>query len=128
MSNQFKTKEFKELQAKWYAKLEKKGFVDVEQDEDKLKAWHSHRFQNQNNTNDMEAKQEYYRMAGIFLYEHEFKDDWERKVWELHSDGVVSSEISKILKKLNMKHYEDGVYKTVKDLAEVMVKKCQYKR
>lgn len=103
-----KTKKFQALQRKWYKKLENTGFEDIEQNESKLKNWTSARLQaGRNNGNSVEqtmvfneSKEEYYRLAGFFLYDHKFLSKQDHLVWKLHSEGVPIRDISKVLKAL----------------------------
>lgn len=133
----------KKLQKKWYDKLKKEGFVDIEQDEDTLKSWHSQLFINRHTnftekSGKREAKfdatwftsqEEYYRLAGIFLHDHEFKSDIEKLIWELHSAGENKASIYRELVSRNRKVHREGIYKIIKTLANIMVEElCQSKK
>lgn len=128
-----KDKEFKALQTKWYEKLKKKGFEDIETDEDNLKVWHSFFFtdrrENRYTKGSWDSKEEYYRLAGQFLHEHEFIDATDRFIWEHHAAGKNNREILDLLKSRrtkvrNVRHVDSRV----RDLAEEMVKKCLSKK
>lgn len=119
-------KQFDKLKAKWYKKLEKSGFVDIEQDEDHLKQWYSTRFKVVYDPVLFKAKEDYYRLARQFLHEHPFKSKYERLVWEYHSEGVGRREINNILKSKRFKTYTMKVQKTIEDLTKEMItKKCR---
>lgn len=114
------TKEFLALQAKWDKKLKDSGFNDAEQRDGNLKTWSSvYRLKHSDTT--LEAKVEYYRAAGHFLYEYEFSV-FEKKVWELHVQGISMRNIVKVLKEReNMHTYRRKVHETVQRLVKVMM-------
>jgi hypothetical protein len=142
-----KPKSLEKLTAKWYKKLADEGFDDIEQDEDNLKQWHSiyfiarhTNFVGKSSAKEVagnhgklsavqfESQQEYYQLAGAFLYEHKFKNDREKLIWELHASGLPTIEIYQILKERKLKVYRDGLYKVINELAATMVKQCQPKK
>ena len=120
MSQQPKTKEFKELQDEWYEKLKKEGFNDIETDEDNLKQWESYIF-SRYDENLIPFKTEYFRLAGQFLHTHKFKSKKLRKMWKYHSEGYSFNEISE-----KMAHYEgasrSSIHVQVNKLAKEMLK------
>lgn len=126
MSSPFKTKEFKDLEKKWYDKLEKKGFHDIERTD--AVGRESNRLKNdviahvlQTYTPEKFAiKEEYYRLAGQFLHEYKFKSENERTIWKMHSEGTSVRDIIKALKKKGVTAYKDLVHGTIKRLAEEM--------
>lgn len=88
---QFKSKEFKALEALWYQKLAASGFNDIEDTETPergLKAWHSAYFKARYTPDAFEAKRLYFELAQSFLHAHEFESEMERQVWELHCEGL----------------------------------------
>lgn len=98
----------KQLQLKWYGKIKAKGFKDIEDNEGRLKSWSGYKLSD-NRTNPSvnnnyssklwkESQAEYYRLAGHFLHDMEFKSVTHRKVWELHASGLTMREIGKLLK------------------------------
>lgn len=117
------SKEFKEIQDKWYAKLKKEGFEDIEdvsethRPERDLKKWHSFAFQLNNSADDYSDKERYYQLAGQFLHEYEFKNKLERSIWEGHAEGLSIREISRKLNK-----YRDLIFKILKQQREIMLK------
>lgn len=129
MSSPFKTKEFLTLQAKWNKKLEKSGFEDIETKDGLLKGIsHADFFKAHYNQIDAQAKEEYYRNAGYFLYEHKFKTELERKIWELHVEGVGIREIVKILKKKNYNIYKRKCHELLRPLVDILMKKMKAQR
>lgn len=123
MSFQFKSKEFKDLQSKWYSKLKKSGFDDIEVGEKRLRfvgsSWHSE--YRRYNKDKIEAKENYYRLAGQFTYDNVFKDELEKHIWRLHAEGFSIREIAKILKK---KTYKAFVHETLQALEKKMINKA----
>jgi hypothetical protein len=122
------SKAFKELQSKWYGKLKKSGFDDIEQDEEHLKIWHSHFFLSRYDATKYEAKEEYYRMAGHFLNDYKFKTKVEKLIWQYHCDGISLREITDRLKEKGHRAHKNGVHKTVQGLTELMVQSCRSKK
>ena len=118
-----KTKEFKKLQKEWYKKLAKEGFEDIEQDEEHLKQWESGYFLHRYSPDVFAAKQEYFRLAGRFLLEHDFESAFERKVWALYAEGHTLSFIRKRVKSKNKGIMH--IHKTVKKLEAEMLNKCR---
>lgn len=123
MNNQ--AKELKKLQTKWYAKLKKEGFKDVEQPDGNLKVWHSYFFKVHHNETVYQAKEDYYRKAGHFLHEHIFQDSREKLIWTLHTDGISVRNIVKALHKKRYTAYFDLVRNTIKALSQLMLKKSE---
>lgn len=116
-----KSKEFLELQNKWYKKLKTKGFEDIEQDEDKLTRWDSHYFFDRHTKETAEERTEYYRLAGQFLHEYKFADSTERAIWEAHALGSPSHKT--IAPLINKPGYgRNAVWLILKRLREAMFK------
>lgn len=80
------TKEFKDLQAVWDKKLVASGFEDIEQRDGRLKKSSNTKFGASSETA-MAAKEEYFRVAGHFLFDYRFANAVERRIWELHCQG-----------------------------------------
>lgn len=116
-----KDKDLKSLQAEWYAKLKDEGFDDIEQDEEHLKAWHSHMFKAQYSTEAFTAKESYYRAAGKFLHDYRFRTLLERAIWELHANGTTIMAITDSLKGLGYKTYRRHVHETIQRLSKIML-------
>jgi hypothetical protein len=119
-----KSKKFKALQKVWYDKLKKDGFSDIEQEDGKLKAWSSSFTALAKNTVLREAKTEYYRLVGQFLYDHEFDNALEKYVWELHAEAMGSRGIVKKLRSMGAKVTDKMVLKTIRRLVAEMRGKC----
>lgn len=118
----------KKLQTSWYKKLENEGFEDIEQDEDNLKLWSIEFFRTRYNKSLYEAKEEYYRLAGSFLYEYSFKDATDKFIWKLHAQAISTRDIEEKLKATPHKHIKkDAINDIVRKLAKEMIKKCSPK-
>lgn len=116
------SKEFKDLQAKWYKKLKDSGFEDCEQDPDNLKFWSAQFFKSRYNDILSPAKAQYYRLAGHFLHSYPFADENEKICWSLHSNGVSMREITDHFKELgNKTYYLSRVQKVINRLAKLMI-------
>lgn len=129
MNNQ--SKEFKALQKLWDKKLAASGFQDIEQRDGGLKVW-SDRFCNgYHNEITMSAKQEYYRAAGHFLHEYEFKTPTEKRIWTLHSEAMSIRNIVKALKKEKLwfvgghTAHKRRVHETIQRFVKLMMEKVQ---
>lgn len=85
-----KSKEFKKLQAEWYAKLRESGFKDCEDDRENL-----HRYTKVVEVN--EEREYYYRACAWFLHDHRWRSPQMRRIWELHCQGIGRPTISKML-------------------------------
>lgn len=130
MSQPFKTKEFKKLKDKWYKKLEKSGFIDVEQDENTLIDWDSFRFGTARNKSHYEHHQEYFSYSGEFLHTNEFESHKEHQIWSLHAEGKSIKEIADTLTARGFKSCKSkqSIFVIVKRLKEEMFKKFKVQK
>ena len=123
--------EFRALQKKWYGKLKDTGFEDIEQDPTDeggpLERWAASSLRAKFDATKYSAKEEYYRLAGQFLYSHEFETGLEKDIWALHSEGVsVRHTVLRLKKKYWRSHlYRRRVHETVQRLADIMLKEAQ---
>lgn len=113
----YETQTFKKLQSKWYEKLKKSGFEEIETKNDQLKKWHSHCFLVRSRGRRSARREEYYQLAGVFLNDHEFKTKTEMKLWGLHAQGLSIRTIASILKM-----QKDKVHKIVVAFRELMLR------
>ena len=96
------------LTQKWYQKLKKSGFDDIEMPNGKwLKQYHNEYYQARYTPLEFQNKEEYFRKARHFLIEHAFESEKDRLVWQLHSEGLSLREITKKLK-IKLKHHHVG--------------------
>ena len=106
----YKTPKLAKLKAKWYAKLKKKGFEDIEHDEDHLKLY-SERFVVRNlgayaNPTLTSAKVEYYSACRKFQSSYTFKNKKEKGMFEMHSEGISIRDIATKYKTSRRKVHE----------------------
>jgi hypothetical protein len=97
-------KDFQKLQKKWYNKLAKAGFKDLENvfvSGEPLLHWDSIEFQRYFSPDSFLERQRYYELAGQLLNEFKFKDKRDKKIWEMHTKGVSQRDIAK---KVNLHH------------------------
>jgi hypothetical protein len=119
-----KQDKLKALTEKWYDRLKKEGFEDIESSPDQLKQWHAHRIPCYYTPETYKDKEEYYRLAGQFLHDYEFEKEFDRQVWKLHSEGATFKAIIAELKKKKFPAYLQSVSDTINKLAKIMGKKC----
>lgn len=116
-----KPSEFQKLKAKWYKKLaDETDFVDIEQDEERLKSYSS-QFSRERSVLSWEAKAAYYQMCTSLLNEHEFTSSLERIIWEYHTNAISFRDIASTLTKARVAMLnKDAVYRIVKRLEHIM--------
>ena len=115
-----KPKTLNQLYAIWDRKLKKSGFNDIEQRKDEnLKIWSS-KLPLQHAKEQIYAKTEYYRAAGHFLYDHRFETPVQRRMWELHAQGLSIVSIVKELEKQNIISYKRQVHEIIQALTKIM--------
>lgn len=126
------SKQFKKLQDKWYKKLAEEGFEDIEQDEFYLKRASNLHFllRSQNKNLDFEDvilrvthREQYFRLAEHFLYEHKFVDALDRIIWEEHANGISHRTTVENLKKSGVKISRTTVLSRINKLKKVMLDK-----
>lgn len=126
MSQQFKTKEFLALQKTWYNKLAAKGFQDIENSNDSLRLYHSEYFADprRHSPISVEARENYFRIAGQFYNDHKFENAWDKEVWGMHAEGLSIREIAA---KLKRKGYKDKINLALMRLEIEMINKAKGK-
>lgn len=87
----------KTLQKKWYRKLQQVGFKDIENSKGLLKVWSGAPLDENlpaitsktgySSKIFKESQQEYYRLAGQYYYDKEFKSSRDKEIWRLHALG-----------------------------------------
>ena len=101
--NPYKTAKFKKLFEKWNKKLVKAGHNEIEdfsKSEPTLKSFHDKEMYKRRITQDeFDSTSKYYSNAVDLLNTYKFTSDFERKVWELHSNGMSVRKIAKQVKK-----------------------------
>lgn len=120
-----KVKTTAQLTKEWYAKLKAEGFNDIERTDGSLTIWASTHVLPYHTMTTFTAKQDYYQLAGQFLYDHKFVDHFEKRVWEMHASGHSVRTIIKALKKERFRAYRDLVHGAVVKLRKIMLAKCR---
>lgn len=116
----YDSEKFKKLQEKWYDKLDREGFKDVETNVDGklfLREFHSSYFQRKYSPLRFRFKQQYYQNATRFTHIYEFTSDRDRLMWIAHADGVS---VRKIASKFKVKIWV--AHQTINKLATIMKK------
>lgn len=116
------SKQFKQLQTKWYSKLKASGFEDIEIHAKDgidsanvyLKQWDSHL--TLHDPTFFYSRQDYFYKAGHFLTSYAFKTKLEKRVWGLHSEGLSYRKIGQKVRKP-----KDAVHKIINVLRAVML-------
>lgn len=125
-----KTKQFKTLEKKWYARIEKSGFEDIEHDEVNLKQFSgvtsTYRKDGSSKIEDWAEwgksvpikehwKTEYYSRCRQFLHEYKFKNKTDKKIFEMHSEGLGERVIAAELKTYRRK-VQETLKRIIKDM------------
>jgi hypothetical protein len=113
--------QFKKLNAEWAKKLKDSGFKDIEGSNGRMdidKALNN--VVTKYDQISYAAKEDYYRMAGHFLHDKEFESDFDRMIWEKHSNGVAITDIVKALIKAGYKAYKRKVHERLQKLVAEM--------
>lgn len=85
------------LQREWAAKLKASGFDDIESGEDGMLS--RSRAETGRVTHDEHVQTaSYYQRAGVMLHHRRWSDLRERRIWELHSEGIGMNEIARSVK------------------------------
>lgn len=111
-----KTKtEYEKQREKWYGKLKKSGFRDIEHDDDTLTEYSSVYFK-KHTFEEIEAKQRYHDMAISFLEHYKFETNKDRIIWEYHANNISVRDIAELLKKVKIRTNRNSVSQVVRRL------------
>lgn len=105
------------LQSKWYNKI-KEGFDDAEDfryPDRPLKSWHKNLLGNVTML-EVEITLDYYCQASELLHSHHFKNDLEKKIWELHCEGLSRLKIQEAIAHIPSAPKQSQVRNIIKDL------------
>lgn len=95
--------DFKKLQRRWYAILKSEGFTDVEtllnngELADTLKQPAVHKRNKYQHPYVFEEVHNFYRLAAWFYHEYNFKDEIDKRAWELFSEGMTYRDIAEVI-------------------------------
>lgn len=117
-------KEFNKLKVKWYKKLEKTGFQDIEKNEHALKQPAAKPFNKKTGlvrTGRWTAQRDYFLMTEQFLNIHNFETNLQKIIWEYHSNGLGVRAIADVLNKTKVtKTNRQTIWLTIRDLRKIM--------
>lgn len=103
MSHKFQSKEFKALKRKWYDKLKKSDFNDIEQEDGNLKQWAVSDFTVRRDPKLFNSKEKYFQLAGQFAHDYKFSNKRDQFIWVHHAEGLTIMAIVAKLKSRNFK-------------------------
>lgn len=92
-------RDFEELQKCWYAKLRDDGFEDIEDDHGRPREWDFNFFRNKFDPIKYQTTLIYYEWARFVLNNYRFKNELQKAIWELHSEGLSERKIALKIKK-----------------------------
>lgn len=97
------SKDFRKLQAHWYARLKEDGFEDLEYFHPDGEAADTlldkHKIVRADRAPEvMEHTAEFYRLCGLFLHDYAFESELDRNIWELFTEGTTYRAIASRLK------------------------------
>lgn len=108
MNKFYQSKQFLELQKKWYAKLERKGFEDIEYFNFKFGKNTVAAFIKGSSYNICKrynrSTETYYRLARNFLEHATFSSKYLKTLWFLHCDGIPYRKLSKKMQQIHKKN------------------------
>ena len=116
--SRLKPQSFPALKAHWYRKLQESGFEDAEDAQGNLKEREPFTLSRgaQGDKTFCDSKETYFRLAGVFLYAHTFETKLERKIWQLHAEGLPVRRIAEICNRSNRKVTRMRVQNTIEKL------------
>lgn len=101
LTSPFKTPEFKALFKEWNQILEDGGLEEIENFDlpnPSLKKFHSNKWTLENGrAQDARDIKAYYEMAGDLLESFPFKTETQKRMWEMHCDGMSVRQIAQSL-------------------------------
>lgn len=103
---------FEKLQRDWYSRARAAGFHDIEAPSGMI----ARRRIRTDRAQELDA-------ARAFLYTHEFRDDFDRRLWELHADGFSNRSIAR-----KMGTYRKRVDRAAARLTALMLERARPRR
>jgi hypothetical protein len=117
-----KPESYASVRKKWYAKLKKTGFKDIEKNDYTLKEYSSI-FAKDKAVRSWDAKTAYYYMATQFLNTYKFSSELDRIIWEYHTNAISIRNITKILNKTKvLRTNRDAIWQILRQLVIEMKK------
>lgn len=120
------SKQFKALEAKWYRKLEKSGFEDIEKkyisEDPHLMEFDSIYFHTKYTAKRFREKKAYFEKAQDLLSRDIFIDGIERRIWALHSAGLPIRRIVLVLASEGAEKNKNEVNQVINELQRMILK------
>lgn len=113
----WQTKQFRELQLAWYAKLESEGFDDAEEligGELRLKQSATHPIRHVRSLFDFSTKEAYFSELGSLVQGHIFHNNVDRIILTMFADGEKISRIVQALEELGSRRCRMTVRMTIR--------------
>lgn len=115
------SKRFKQLQAKWYRRLEEDGFLDIEKNENGNN-FHDSYFRTQYTPEQFSEKEKYHEEAKILLDKDIFLDGVEHRIWALHYIGYSIRRIVLVLRSEGFEKNKNQVNSVINEFQRMMFK------
>lgn len=116
--------EFQKLKDKWYLKLKKSGFHDIEYNDTLFINGKTTEFHKKEKFvhGTWEADRDYYIMAEQFLHAYAFDRHIDKVIWEYHSNGLGVRAIASTLQKAGIKKMrKSSVWLIISRLKKIML-------
>lgn len=109
------TKEFKELETKWYCELKKEKFNDIEERVNGTPLLRQRSNNSYGNASQIERenKLRYYELLGRYVHEEAFEDGIEQLIMQRKANGTTITLICKELEQMNERCYRGTVRKII---------------
>ena len=106
------------LAREWAAKLEAAGFRDLEDvnDRDGLLSSAGTKTIKPGHESEYEGQAEYYRLASAYLWEHQWRDALDNKIWAMHCEGEAVRQIA-----AELGTYRKRVWESIQTQSRVML-------
>jgi hypothetical protein len=129
----YQNQNFKKLKAHWDKVLKESGFKDIEAGNGNFSSFSTHtklssftpeglgRFMEKVAHSGLTSREEYYRFAGFFLHDYQFKTTRDKEIWEAHANGDTYREISERMTKEGKGITFPRVYQIVQALKKEMI-------
>ncbi len=111
-----------QLQNQYYKKIKQidptwEDIEDTSHPHRPLLCWHSLKWKHIHPQR-KEQIENYYQKARGLLHSYPFRSDLQRKVWELHSDGLSKEKIEKILESTEQNYKRSAIGLIIYEIAE----------
>lgn len=108
------------IQQEYYQKLQQSGYIDIEDTSHPhrpLLCWHSLKWKKLSQRS-KEQIETYYQKARDLLHSYPFSNPVQRKIWELHSDGLSKKKIEKELQHSDSPYKRESIGTIIQSIAK----------